>query len=182
MPDKFKKRKGFSIGEVVIAIFVLLVGITATLTLIVRSISSSIDSRDSIVASELAQEGIELVRNVRDNILLSSGEFNEFGFSGKGCIDSVAQDGNGVPQFSGSCDGSVYLNRGSVGYNQLGKSGVKTKFFRFVNVESSGNGYLVRSYVWWGGNAPAMGANESACSIGERCVFGEAFLRKISSN
>ena len=60
-------KKGFSIGEVMIAMFILLVGIIDAVFLTVRSVDDLGDSRDAVVASLLAQEGTELVRNIRDN-------------------------------------------------------------------------------------------------------------------
>ncbi len=62
-----KKEKGFSIGEVMVAMFILLVGIVDAIFLTVRSVSGLHDSRDAVIATLLAQEGVELVRNVRDN-------------------------------------------------------------------------------------------------------------------
>jgi Tfp pilus assembly protein PilV len=62
-----KKTKGFSIGEVMVAVFIMLVGIVGAIMLTARSIQDLGDSRESIVATLLAQEGTELVRNLRDN-------------------------------------------------------------------------------------------------------------------
>ncbi len=59
--------KGFSILEVVLSLFVLSVGLVTVLSLTNSSISETVDSRDSLIASALVQEGVELVRNVRDN-------------------------------------------------------------------------------------------------------------------
>ena len=62
-----KKRKGFSIGEVLLAIFVLSIGMIATFSLFNAGIKNLQNERDLIVASLLAQEGVEVVRNIRDN-------------------------------------------------------------------------------------------------------------------
>lgn len=59
-------RQGFSIGEVLISSFLLMVGIVAATALIVSNMREAFDARDTIIASQLAQEGIELVHNVRD--------------------------------------------------------------------------------------------------------------------
>lgn len=64
---KQKTRKGFSIGEVLVAMFILLIGIVDAVFLTVRSVNDLGNSRDAVVATMLAQEGTELVRNVRDN-------------------------------------------------------------------------------------------------------------------
>lgn len=65
--SKSHNKKGFSLIEILLALFVLIVGIVATLVLVANSVREIADSRESIVASSLAQEGAELVRNVRDN-------------------------------------------------------------------------------------------------------------------
>lgn len=60
------KKRGFSIGEVLISSFLLLVGIVTATALIVQNMREAFDARDTIIAAQLAQEGVELVRNVRD--------------------------------------------------------------------------------------------------------------------
>ncbi|MDO8529622.1 MAG: dockerin type I domain-containing protein [bacterium] len=67
MNTETSKARGFSLIEVMIACFVLTVGILAMIDLMAISIRNSIGARDQIIASELAQEGMELVRNIRDN-------------------------------------------------------------------------------------------------------------------
>ncbi len=62
-----RTRKGFSIGEVMIAMFILVFGIIGAVFLSARSTAQIGDSRNAIIAASLAQEGVELVRNVRDN-------------------------------------------------------------------------------------------------------------------
>ncbi len=67
-----KTQKGFTIGEVLVAMFILLIGIVDAVFLTVRSVGELRNSRDAVVASLLAQEGTELVRNVRDNTVTQS--------------------------------------------------------------------------------------------------------------
>lgn len=62
-----RTRKGFSIGEVMIAMFILVFGIIGAVFLSAKSTAQIGDSRNAIIAASLAQEGVELVRNVRDN-------------------------------------------------------------------------------------------------------------------
>ncbi|OGD36432.1 hypothetical protein A2850_02050 [Candidatus Azambacteria bacterium RIFCSPHIGHO2_01_FULL_51_74] len=53
--------------ESLIAIAVFTVGISTAMTVISTSLSVGTRTRDKIVASYLAQEGIEVVRSIRDN-------------------------------------------------------------------------------------------------------------------
>jgi Tfp pilus assembly protein PilV len=59
--------KGFSMAEVLLSVFILIVVIVPVIQALTKSMNGSVDSQSSIVASELAQEGVELVQNVRDN-------------------------------------------------------------------------------------------------------------------
>ena len=73
MRTKNKKTlKGFSLGEVLLSIAVLTVGILPILGALVGALNTSLDSQETVIASGLAQEGAELVVNVRDNTILGS--------------------------------------------------------------------------------------------------------------
>ncbi len=61
------KEKAFTLLEVMVAIFVITVGITGILNLISYNISSAMVSRSQIIAADLTQEGLEVVRAIRDN-------------------------------------------------------------------------------------------------------------------
>lgn len=59
--------KGFTLLETIIAVAILATGIVASLTLISKSIQSVSLSQNRLIATYLANEGMELVRNIRDN-------------------------------------------------------------------------------------------------------------------
>jgi type II secretory pathway pseudopilin PulG len=58
--------KGFTLAEVLVAIFILVTGIIGVSFLITNTISSVNHSSKKLVAAYLAQEGIEIARNIRD--------------------------------------------------------------------------------------------------------------------
>jgi prepilin-type N-terminal cleavage/methylation domain-containing protein len=58
--------QGFTILEVLIAITVLTIGLIGALTLLTFSLSSYEESSNKVVAVNLAQEGVEVVRSFRD--------------------------------------------------------------------------------------------------------------------
>ena len=66
------KKGGFSILEVMSAIFILSVGMGGALSLMNQTLSAASVVKQRVTASYLAQEGIEIVRNIRDTNWLQS--------------------------------------------------------------------------------------------------------------
>ena len=73
----YKQQKGFSLIEVMIAVFVITVGIVGIYALVPRIVGIVFDNKDKFVASQLAREGFELVRNIRDNNALAMGVWDQ---------------------------------------------------------------------------------------------------------
>lgn len=68
------KNRGFTLLEVIVAIFILTVGIGGSFVLIQQTISTASMVRSRLIATYLGQEGIEIVRNIRDNNWLEQRE------------------------------------------------------------------------------------------------------------
>ena len=66
MINKFKKIKGFTLIETLIAVLLLVTAVTGPLTIASRGLVSATVAKDQIVAYYLAQDAIEYVRWVRD--------------------------------------------------------------------------------------------------------------------
>ncbi|NQU82779.1 MAG: type II secretion system protein [Parcubacteria group bacterium] len=60
-------QKGFTIVELLVAITVMAVSIVAVYGLIPASIKISVTNTNKYIATQLAREGIEIVRNIRDS-------------------------------------------------------------------------------------------------------------------
>ena len=71
--QKSNQMRGFSINEVMISMFIVSVGLLTVIGLFSSGFLNSQLDRDRITASGLAQEGAELVKNVRDNDLVIGG-------------------------------------------------------------------------------------------------------------
>lgn len=169
--------------EVLISSFVLAIGLVAIMALIAGGLKNSFESRDTIIAVGLVQEGAELVRNVRDNDFAAGG--NGFArFSGqRHCrIDYRANvnDNLDCSVYAGST--SRYGLQYTGGFYEHGGSG---RFSRYVYIEYNGtDAATVRSFVYWGGGASGMfmlsdvgdTGNAARCIAAKKCVFTEIKL------
>ncbi len=63
---------GFTLIEALVAISILMVAIASPLTLAQKGLSTSELSRDQMIASFLAQDGLEAVKNIRDQNALNN--------------------------------------------------------------------------------------------------------------
>lgn len=164
---KLKAEGGFTLVEALVAIFILSVGVTGVVILISRSTMGFSVSKERLVATNLAQEGIEVIHNIRDNNWLNSDQ-----------IDPAPVwndwDGNGAGDSCGPCTGYVlwnsanFLNSGggldlkwnSVN-NRYNDAGTENIFYRIITITDLGDlsspldgtiDYVsVKSTVGWGG-------------------------------
>jgi prepilin-type N-terminal cleavage/methylation domain-containing protein len=149
-------KKGFTLLETLVAISILLIAVVGPMSIIGRSLPQSAYARDHAIAVNLAQEGIEAVRQKRDSNMLS-----------KWAIDSPAWD-NGIgagyyvvdpravsmlTSCGGPCNASSLSVRQNVAgwYYQLSTgSDPATKFQRYVQISiSTANEKKITSVVTW---------------------------------
>lgn len=60
-------KKGFSLMEVIISVAVVITALVSSIALISFSVSGASANKSKLIAAILAQEGLEIVRNIRDN-------------------------------------------------------------------------------------------------------------------
>ncbi|MFA6194807.1 MAG: prepilin-type N-terminal cleavage/methylation domain-containing protein [Patescibacteria group bacterium] len=60
-------KSGFTLVEVIVILFIMSMGLVGILGLIVQNIQSQSYNKSNLIAYQLAQEGIELIRRVRDS-------------------------------------------------------------------------------------------------------------------
>ncbi|MEI6650699.1 MAG: hypothetical protein WCL23_04695 [Candidatus Moraniibacteriota bacterium] len=191
---KTKHRKfaaGFSLGEVLLSIAVLTAGILPIFASITHGIKISNDDQRIIVASGLAQEGVELIQNVRDNQFLHIDSTVTDAFYGwlPGGKSNVNGSWNNCridfkdPVLSDpvanqiSCSGSSYdLTPVSGGvYQGLFEHGSTSGLYKrrlFLSYDAASKQLTIVSAVYWGTTfvptTPAEVAN--GCHAASQCV------------
>ena len=124
-------KKGFTLMEAIVAIFVITTGIVGVSSLVTQTISSATFSKDRLIAAYLAQEGIEIVRNIRDtNWLLTGANWND----GLGTGDWQADYNDSSLSFY-TYPGNPLNLESLTGYYGYG-SGNATKFTRKITISS----------------------------------------------
>lgn len=66
MEIKNKNESGFSILEVIIALYIIIMGFASVLSLVSFNAQNASVGSSKLIAVNLAQEGIEIVKNIRD--------------------------------------------------------------------------------------------------------------------
>ncbi len=66
MKNIFSKN-GFTLVEIIVVLYIMSMGLVGVLSLIIQNIQSQSYNKSNLIAYQLAQEGVELVRKVRDN-------------------------------------------------------------------------------------------------------------------
>lgn len=157
---KTESKKGFTLMEVIVAIFLLTVGIIASYALITFVISSTTYASNKFTAAYLAQEGIELVRNIRDTNWVQSGSLFSDGLTscdgdcagtdGSGCVvDYLSSQSADIKLDSAyQFHDSMFLSIDANGF--YASSGpTPTKFQRQVNIKNQGTYLEVCVWVGW---------------------------------
>lgn len=75
-PISYGMKRAFTLIETLVAISILLVAIVGPLTLASRGIASAGFAKQQVIATYLAQEAVEYIRNVRDSNKISGSPWN----------------------------------------------------------------------------------------------------------
>lgn len=190
-----KTLKGFSLGEVLLTIFVLVVGILPVFTSLSRSLALSSLNHRVVVASGLAQEGIELVKNVKDNAVLAEGRtlstwIPDYGNDFSCRIDF--DDGVlGNPSEKLSCESTPVSGAGTSDFYALSEfpSGSSAGMWAhrdtdgpyrrmiFVSYDRTAEEGVCLSTVFWGSYAPSdIDDVRADCRPDRKCVYTETLL------
>jgi type II secretory pathway pseudopilin PulG len=134
---------GFSLLETMVAVSILVFAIAGPMTLASMSIRSATRAKDNLIASHLAQDGIELIRNVRTTNVINGfdwldglgGDSGTFCFSGNGCYLDATDPSITIFSCSGVCP--------YIGFDEVNKlytylSGTDSKYIRTIKMNVVG--------------------------------------------
>ena len=130
LPTRSQRNRGFTLVEVMIAIFVFLVGVVGIYALLPRAIKTTTDNNNRFIAAQLAREGIEIVRNIRDENWLSGDTWDNGISSGDYEADYTAHS---LSQSFSPADKLKIDADGFYNYS----NGKETIFTRKINVEKT---------------------------------------------
>lgn len=178
LDNKKNNKKGFSIGEVLLSVFILSAGLLTIMQLFVTSLKNFQDERDSVVASMLAQEGVELAINIRDNnwaqrldILDTTPDtFDGFTATDKeNCRVDINSSSIGESECNnGANHKKIYID--SNGYYTHNTTTNPTRFKRKIMIKyNSPEELLLSSLVSWNGSDPDSDIDK--CDVTNKCVF-----------
>ncbi len=151
-----RERGGFTLLETIVALALIVSALMGPFALASRGIFGAKFSRSKIVALNLSQEGIELIRQMRENNILSGAQWRGLtGTCGVKC--TRLQDGSYQPDVYTSASGStppvstnapLLFDAAGGLYSQT--SGTATLFTRVVDISTpSVDQMRVRSTVTW---------------------------------
>ena len=154
-----RENKGFSLLEVIFSIGIITVGVVSILTLFNYNLKNEINNKNKLIAIYLAQESIEVVRQVRDNIWFGSignGDtkfLDETEFSTRdvtiGLIDNSNNDdirkgweivGSNNDRRKVYLFNDFYVQRKDSGGNWFGWGWIETGFERYLTIENNSGG------------------------------------------
>ena len=139
-----KFQKAFTMVEVLIAIFVVAIGVVGSYIILQQIFVNTFISSSRLTAAYLAKEGFEIVRNVRDSNWVARNDWNRglvennppgfdgcdpAGITNRFCEADYA-DTTLTPISTGDDPNLLKLN-GMYGYG----AGANTKFFRKIEIE-----------------------------------------------
>ena len=168
-----RHQAGFTLIETVIAILILSLSIGALLTLSAGGLFSVRYARNQIVADNLAQEGLEFLRNYRDTASIREVSWTDWTeslpsgcFQDDGCRIDPYTEGSSLVACSGACPGIVLYqfpdapgfygySNGDYPFSTLGVTQLPTTYVRTIRFEQPDHNQLVvtSTITWRNGNA-----------------------------
>lgn len=144
-------KKGFTLVETLVAVFILTLGIVATSTVTQRNLQGAYYSRDQITAYFLAEEAVEVLRNKRDSNIKQGSDWL-FGMQIPAAnnvpVEVCVETANGIPAMLLSCPGDHLKYSADIGYGY--STGDESKYERHIILtRRSANEVEIKVTIEW---------------------------------
>ena len=168
--NKYKRKQtrsaGFTMVETLVAIAILMISIAGPLTIAQKGLTAAIYARDQVIASFLAQDAMEYIKNVRDNNVnyIINGDSRDwldgiYNGTTNFCTDDLNNKCriNTTPGISfpiNRVTSDYYLYKDSSGLYTTDSSGTKTMFTRYfylTNVITNKEATVIVKVEWQNG-------------------------------
>lgn len=192
--SKRNSRRGFTLIEVLVAIAILLIGVSGGLLIVTSSFRQIGVSKETMIATYLANEGIEIVREIRDTDMINNFDIEANTASPHPYIQWDSIDSSSGNQLSSSCSSGCIVNAnttptalviggaanpqvcvdnttGAYHQHNTGCAAGETQspYYRELFVSGTGNQDNATSTVWWddaGGTKHTITVTESIGNLG----------------
>lgn len=141
---------GISILEVVVAIMVITMGMIGVLSLVIQNVQAQYINKNVLIASGLAQEGLELVRNIRDLNWLTPGNVWNQNIVGDntytmdyGGLASIKMAINSIDE----AGARLYVDSNGLYTHTV--TAAATNFYRLITVVDQGNYLDIKCTIRW---------------------------------
>lgn len=158
-----QRLTGFTLIEIIVVIGIITIAMMGISSLVLQNIRSQTISSNYLIASMLAQEGLELVRNHRDSNWLNGANDLTWAQGGGTGLISISPNGPGnsyytidyngtianldVADFIGLVASRLYFNSG---YFDHDNSGELTLFYRVIKIIDNDDQKInVKSHIRW---------------------------------
>lgn len=119
--------------EMVVVLMIITLGLVGVLSLMIQNVQVEYVNKNNMVASQLAQEGLELVRNMRDKNWMTAGANWYDGFADDTVTRSYRIDNSGILEVTMA---NAVLNISANGYNHQAL-GTASLFSRLLTISRS---------------------------------------------
>jgi prepilin-type N-terminal cleavage/methylation domain-containing protein len=153
--NKAGNERGFTLIESIVAIFILLIAIVMPMAVVARALFAANYAQDQITAVYLAQEGVELVRNARDNNVLGGSALWDQGslsscYGASGCYVDAIHSNNMINTCSGTCPYVQEDMSGGISWYGNDSDWGNTKYIRTIRLSKISDYEIkINSTVTW---------------------------------
>jgi hypothetical protein len=148
---KILNNSGISILEVIAAIMIIALGMVGVLSLVIQNVQAQYIDKNVLIASGLAEEGMELVKNIRDLNWLTSGNWKQ-GIVGTYAIDYRGSSSITAVNSISDAGARLYIDNNGNGFytDDISAPGnTPTNFYRLITVVDDIDHLDVKCTIRW---------------------------------